>query len=104
MLNAGLEVELEHRAESFDRRTYFLKVHAPDEILERNAEIIGMKPPVKEYIVTYYSSKMHKINLNSSGASWWLKDQIVKSIFNCDTIPPEPNIFTPGFIPDILDK
>ena len=22
---------------------------------------------------------------------------IVKSIFDCDTIPPEPNIFSPGF-------
>ena len=27
-----------------------------------------------------------------------------RSVFNCDTIPPEPNIFMPGFIPDILDK
>ena len=23
---------------------------------------------------------------------------------NCPTIPPEPNIFKPGFLPDILDK
>ena len=23
---------------------------------------------------------------------------------NCLTIPPEPNIFKPGFLPDILDK
>ena len=23
---------------------------------------------------------------------------------DCQTIPPEPNIFKPGFIPDVIDK
>ena len=29
---------------------------------------------------------------------------IVKSIFDCDTIPPEPDIFSAGFVPDRTNK
>ena len=28
----------------------------------------------------------------------------MNSAFNCDTIPPEPNIFTPGFFPDRANR
>ena len=28
----------------------------------------------------------------------------MRSFFDCDTIPPEPNIFSPGFLPDRTNK
>ena len=30
--------------------------------------------------------------------------EIMRSFFDCDTIPPEPNIFSPGFLPDRTNK
>jgi len=56
LVNAGLELEYECAEESFDRRTHFLKIHAPKETLERGAEVIGMRAPVREFIVTSYSN------------------------------------------------
>ena len=29
---------------------------------------------------------------------------MMRSFFDCDTIPPEPNIFSPGFLPDRTNK
>ena len=29
---------------------------------------------------------------------------LMRSFFDCDTIPPEPNIFSPGFLPDRTNK
>ena len=52
----GLQLEIEHKATSFDRKTHFIKIHAPHSLLERFSEIHDMKHPVKEYILTYYSA------------------------------------------------
>jgi len=44
-----------------------LKIHAPKETLERGAEVIGMRAPVREFIVTYYSSS--SVGLGGGGGS-----------------------------------
>uniref|UniRef100_A0A8C6MM43 Anoctamin n=1 Tax=Moschus moschiferus TaxID=68415 RepID=A0A8C6MM43_MOSMO len=44
----GLELEIEDKMNSEDGRTYFVKIHAPWEVLATYAEVLGIKMPVKE--------------------------------------------------------
>uniref|UniRef100_H3BXS6 Anoctamin n=1 Tax=Tetraodon nigroviridis TaxID=99883 RepID=H3BXS6_TETNG len=45
---AGLELETEDKSESKDQITYFLKIHAPWDILATYAEVLKIKVPFKE--------------------------------------------------------
>uniref|UniRef100_A0A9L0REB7 Anoctamin n=1 Tax=Equus caballus TaxID=9796 RepID=A0A9L0REB7_HORSE len=44
----GLELETEDKRNSEDGRTYFVKIHAPWEVLVTYAEVLGVKMPIKE--------------------------------------------------------
>ncbi|XP_012581072.1 PREDICTED: anoctamin-5 [Condylura cristata] len=44
----GLELEIEDKMNSEDGKTYFVKIHAPWEVLVTYAEVLGMKMPIKE--------------------------------------------------------
>ncbi|XP_006892120.1 PREDICTED: anoctamin-5 [Elephantulus edwardii] len=44
----GLELETEDKRDSEDGKTYFVKIHAPWEVLITYAEVLGMKMPIKE--------------------------------------------------------
>uniref|UniRef100_G1SCV2 Anoctamin n=1 Tax=Oryctolagus cuniculus TaxID=9986 RepID=G1SCV2_RABIT len=45
---SGLELEIEDKRDSEDGRTYFVKIHAPWEVLVTYAEVLGIKMPIKE--------------------------------------------------------
>jgi hypothetical protein len=47
--------------ECFDRKTCFLKVHAPADVIRHGAERMGLKKPIKNYIVTSYSNAFNDI-------------------------------------------
>ncbi|XP_070284254.1 anoctamin-5 [Myotis yumanensis] len=44
----GLELEIEDKRNSEDGKTYFVKIHAPWEVLVTYAEVLGVKRPIKE--------------------------------------------------------
>uniref|UniRef100_A0A673UF00 Anoctamin n=1 Tax=Suricata suricatta TaxID=37032 RepID=A0A673UF00_SURSU len=44
----GLELEIEDKRNSEDGKTYFVKIHAPWEVLVTYAEVLGIKMPIKE--------------------------------------------------------
>nr|XP_012590982.1 anoctamin-5 isoform X3 [Microcebus murinus] len=44
----GLELETEDKRDSEDGRTYFVKIHAPWEVLVTYAEVLGIKMPIQE--------------------------------------------------------
>ncbi|KAM8923376.1 anoctamin-5 isoform 1-T1 [Lycaon pictus] len=44
----GLELEVEDKRNSEDGRTYFVKIHAPWEVLVTYAEVLGIKMPIQE--------------------------------------------------------
>ncbi|XP_076585624.1 anoctamin-5b isoform X1 [Chaetodon auriga] len=44
---AGLELETEDKADSKDQKTYFLKIHAPWEVLATYADVLKIKVPFK---------------------------------------------------------
>ncbi|XP_045888204.1 anoctamin-5b isoform X2 [Micropterus dolomieu] len=45
---AGLELETEDKADSKDQKTYFLKIHAPWDVLATYADVLKIKVPFKE--------------------------------------------------------
>ncbi|TRY73135.1 hypothetical protein TCAL_08802, partial [Tigriopus californicus] len=100
IMNAGLHVELENKLVAFDNKTSFLKIHGPEDVLDRNGKILNLKPPIKSFIVTHYA----KDRAFKAMPDKCFKTNEFSNWFKCDSIPTEPNIFHPGFFPDILDK
>ncbi|XP_078239213.1 anoctamin-5 isoform X6 [Pogona vitticeps] len=48
LAKAGLELETEDKKESDNGKTYFVKIHAPWEVLTTYAEVLNIKMPIKE--------------------------------------------------------
>lgn len=46
----GLELEIEDKAQAFDEKTYFVKIHLPWKSEMRYAEVLNLKLPVKRFI------------------------------------------------------
>lgn len=49
LLKEGLQLELEPKESSFDRKTYFLKLHIPWKIKVQYAEVMSLKLPTKRF-------------------------------------------------------
>lgn len=50
LLKEGLQLELEPKENSFDGKTYFLKLHIPWKIKMQYAEVMNIKLPTKRFI------------------------------------------------------
>ncbi|ELU07311.1 hypothetical protein CAPTEDRAFT_153854 [Capitella teleta] len=80
----GLELETEHKKDSQDGKTHFVKVHAPWDVLTRVAELTKMKMPIKEY----------DTNLYDTGCLSKLPNPM---LIEDGVIPEEPEYFTADF-------
>ncbi|XP_049636648.1 anoctamin-5 [Suncus etruscus] len=47
----GLDLEIEDKMNSENGKTYFVKIHAPWEVLVTYAEVLGMKMPIKQEFI-----------------------------------------------------
>jgi hypothetical protein len=50
LIKEGLDLEIEDKSQSFDEKTYFVKIHLPWRTESRYAEVMNMKLPVKRFI------------------------------------------------------
>lgn len=50
LVREGLEIEVEDKAQAFDGKTYFVKIHIPWRTESRYAEVMNLKLPVKRFI------------------------------------------------------
>ncbi|XP_041856401.1 anoctamin-5-like isoform X2 [Melanotaenia boesemani] len=80
----GLELETEDKADSKDLKTYFLKIHAPWEVLAAYADILKIKVPFKESDIPYGQD----VPLEWLSSPFRLPDHIMH---------PEPDYFTYHF-------
>ncbi|XP_044050225.1 anoctamin-5b isoform X2 [Siniperca chuatsi] len=48
LVKAGLELETDDKSDSRDQKTYFLKIHAPWDVLATYADVLKIKVPFKE--------------------------------------------------------
>ncbi|XP_073460125.1 anoctamin-5 isoform X2 [Aquarana catesbeiana] len=83
MQKAGLELETEDKKESENGKLYFVKIHAPWEVLTTYAEVLNIKVPIKENDMaqTYHPLK------------------VMAKFFRLpeDVMNPEPDYFTASF-------
>ncbi|XP_072278419.1 anoctamin-5 isoform X3 [Pyxicephalus adspersus] len=80
---AGLELEIEDKKESENGKIYFVKIHAPWEILTTYAEVLNIKVPIKE----------NDIPQSKDPFNWMLKIfRLPDNVMN-----PEPDFFTAPF-------
>lgn len=61
LVKEGLEVELEDKSQSFNEKTFFLKIHLPWRLETRLAEVMNLKLPIKRFIT---------ISVKPSWVSW----------------------------------
>ena len=59
---SGLHLERESKMDAFDRKTSFVKIHVPKSVVDRNADILGLTAPVKEFMVTAYMSTSRNVS------------------------------------------
>lgn len=50
LIKEGLDLEVEDKSQSFDEKTYFVKIHLPWRTETRYAEVMNLKLPVKRFI------------------------------------------------------
>ncbi|XP_037539484.1 anoctamin-5 [Nematolebias whitei] len=91
LAKVGLELETEDKSESEDGKTYFVKIHAPWEVLATYANVLKIKVPFK---VADTQENNKEIPMN------WLSTpfRLPKHIMN-----PEPDYFTAPFNKDKSD-
>uniref|UniRef100_A0A8C5AVX7 Anoctamin n=1 Tax=Gadus morhua TaxID=8049 RepID=A0A8C5AVX7_GADMO len=81
---AGLELETEDRRDSDDGRTYFLKIHAPWEVLATYADVLKIKVPFKLSDVPHAQD----VPLGWLSQPFRLPEKIMR---------PQPDYFTTAF-------
>ncbi|NWX50794.1 ANO5 protein, partial [Steatornis caripensis] len=84
---AGLELETEDKKESEDGKIYFVKIHAPWEVLITYAEVLNIKVPIKENDIP----SMVENPLDCMLAPLRLPEKVMH---------PEPDYFTAPFSKD----
>ena len=72
---SGLHLERESKMDAFDRKTSFVKIHVPKSVVDRNADILGLTAPVKEFMVTAYMSTTRNVRLFYFGIIFGTKYQ-----------------------------
>ncbi|XP_058237542.1 anoctamin-5b isoform X1 [Hemibagrus wyckioides] len=87
---AGLELETEDKMDSDDHKTYYLKIHAPWEVLATYAEVLKIKVPFKKTDIP----KGREISLA------WLTQPIR---LPRNIMKPEPDYFTAPFNKNKVD-
>ncbi|XP_062326795.1 anoctamin-5b isoform X1 [Osmerus eperlanus] len=84
LLKAGLELETEDKSDSDDGKTYFLKVHAPWEVLATYADVLKIKVPFKASDILH----TQEVPLEWLSRPFRLPEKVMR---------PEPDYFTSNF-------
>ncbi|XP_055774502.1 anoctamin-5-like [Salvelinus fontinalis] len=87
---AGLELETEDKLDSDDLKTYFLKIHAPWEVLATYADVLKIKVPFKESDIPHGQD----VPLEWLSRPFRLPEKVMR---------PQPDYFTSPFDKDKID-
>ncbi|XP_004518751.2 anoctamin-5 [Ceratitis capitata] len=71
LIKEGLEVELEDKTQSFNEKTYFLKIHLPWRLETRLAEVMNLKLPIKRFITISVKASWDDENVVARNMHYW---------------------------------
>ncbi|KAL7732969.1 hypothetical protein ACLKA6_002780 [Drosophila palustris] len=71
LVKEGLEVELEDKSQSFNEKTFFLKVHLPWRLETRLAEVMNLKFPIKRFITISVKPSWDEENVVMRNVHYW---------------------------------
>ncbi|KAI8040746.1 hypothetical protein M5D96_006689 [Drosophila gunungcola] len=71
LIKEGLEVELEDKSQSFNEKTFFLKIHLPWRLETRLAEVMNLKLPVKRFITISVKPSWDEENVVLRNVQYW---------------------------------
>ncbi|XP_032575039.1 anoctamin-4 [Drosophila sechellia] len=71
LIKEGLEVELEDKSQSFNEKTFFLKIHLPWRLETRLAEVMNLKLPVKRFITISVKPSWDEENVVLRNMQYW---------------------------------
>ncbi|XP_053994929.1 anoctamin-4 [Hylaeus volcanicus] len=95
LLKEGLQLELEPKENSFDGKTYFLKLHIPWKIKVQYAEVMNLKLSTKRFITISVKAWQGDEDAKERPNFWekWIKR--IKKIHTWDTqkYPEEPHFY-----------
>ncbi|KAK9302534.1 hypothetical protein QLX08_005513 [Tetragonisca angustula] len=95
LLKEGLQLELEPKENSFDGKTYFLKLHIPWKIKVQYAEVMNLKLPTKRFITISVKAWQGNEDVKENSKFWEKWIQWIKKIHTWDTkkYPEEPSFY-----------
>ncbi|KAH8315296.1 hypothetical protein KR074_005033 [Drosophila pseudoananassae] len=71
LIKEGLEVELEDKSQSFNEKTFFLKIHLPWRLETRLAEVMNLKLPIKRFITISVKPSWDEENVVMRNVQYW---------------------------------
>ncbi|XP_001353288.4 anoctamin-4 [Drosophila persimilis] len=71
LVKEGLEVELEDKSQSFNEKTFFLKIHLPWRLETRLAEVMNLKLPIKRFITISVKPSWDEENVVLRNVQYW---------------------------------
>lgn len=75
LIKEGLDLEIEDKSQSFDEKTYFVKVHLPWRTESRYAEVLNLKLPVKRFITI-------SVKQNNGESEFLIKHDVIRKLYN----------------------
>ncbi|KAH8411094.1 hypothetical protein KR222_002376 [Zaprionus bogoriensis] len=71
LVKEGLEVELEDKSQSFNEKTFFLKIHLPWRLETRLAEVMNLKLPIKRFITISVKPSWNEESVVMRNVHYW---------------------------------
>ncbi|KAH8380272.1 hypothetical protein KR009_009759 [Drosophila setifemur] len=71
LVKEGLEVELEDKSQSFNEKTFFLKIHLPWRLETRLAEVMNLKLPTRRFITISVKPSWDEENVVMRNVQYW---------------------------------
>jgi hypothetical protein len=75
LVKEGLDLEIEDKSQSFDEKTYFVKIHLPWRTESRYAEVLNLRLPVKRFITI-------SVKQNNEDNQYFVKHEFLRKAYS----------------------
>ncbi|ETN61810.1 hypothetical protein AND_006515 [Anopheles darlingi] len=94
LVREGLEIEVEDKAQAFDGKTYFVKIHIPWRTESRYAEVMNLKLPVKRFITISVKEEETALRRQQNKILGYWNRLVSMTEYNHGRIEKEPSFYS----------